>query len=44
MLFYLGDDRWPRFIPIQVASRAPVDVDGMDARVEGLVEKILALS
>lgn len=42
MLSYVGDDRWPRFIPVQVAGRAPLDVDGMDARVEGLVEQILA--
>jgi len=42
MMAYAGDDRWPRFIPIQVAGRAPVDVEGMDARVEELVERILA--
>jgi aminoglycoside phosphotransferase (APT) family kinase protein len=34
-------DAWPRFIPVQVAGRAPVDTDGMTARVEDLLEAIL---
>lgn len=42
MTAYLGDHRWPDFIPLQVAGRAAVDVKGMDDRVERLVEKILA--
>lgn len=35
-----GDD-WPRFIPVQVAGRAPVDTNGMTARVEELLETTL---
>lgn len=31
------DQDWKRFIPIQVAGRAPVDADGMDARIEHTV-------
>jgi len=34
-------DAWRRFIPIQVAGRAPVDVRGMTARVEDLLEMTL---
>jgi aminoglycoside phosphotransferase (APT) family kinase protein len=41
MTAYLGEYRWPMFIPMQVAGRAPVDVEGMDARVERLVEAIV---
>ncbi|MEX2394826.1 MAG: phosphotransferase, partial [Actinomycetota bacterium] len=33
---------WPRFIPVQVANRAPLDVAGMTSRVEDLLE--IALS
>jgi aminoglycoside phosphotransferase (APT) family kinase protein len=32
------DDSWRRFIPVQVAGRAPVDTAGMTARVEDLLE------
>jgi aminoglycoside phosphotransferase (APT) family kinase protein len=35
-------DDWPRFIPIQVAHRAPVDVEGMNERVEQLLAARLA--
>jgi aminoglycoside phosphotransferase (APT) family kinase protein len=35
------DDAWMQFIPIQVDGRAPVDVNGMTARVEALLEKAL---
>jgi hypothetical protein len=35
------DQGWQQFIPVQVAGRAKVDTAGMDARVEGLIEKIL---
>ena len=31
-------DEWRRFIPIQVAGRAPVDTAGMTSRVEDLPE------
>lgn len=34
-------DAWRRFIPIQVDSRAPVDTDGMTARVEELLNATL---
>jgi aminoglycoside phosphotransferase (APT) family kinase protein len=36
------DQDWKKFIPIQVAGRAPVDTAGMDDRVEGLIERIIA--
>jgi aminoglycoside phosphotransferase (APT) family kinase protein len=36
------DDGWKNFIPIQVAGRATVDGDGMDDRIEGLMERIIA--
>jgi aminoglycoside phosphotransferase len=36
------DDSWPRFIPVQVAGRVPVDVREMTGRVEELLT--LALS
>lgn len=35
------NDAWPRFIPVQVADRAPVDPAGMTARVEDLLEATL---
>lgn len=35
------DDEWRRFIPIQVAGRAPVDTAGMTSRVEDLLEATL---
>jgi aminoglycoside phosphotransferase (APT) family kinase protein len=35
-----GDD-WPRFIPIQVDGRAPVDTGGMTARVEEVLAATL---
>ena len=35
------DQGWKQFIPIQVAGRAPVDLAGMDDRVEGLMGRIL---
>lgn len=35
-------DSWLRFIPVQVAGRAPVDVAGMTRRVEDLLEMTLA--
>lgn len=34
-------DDWLRFIPVQVAGRAPVDTAGMTARVEDLLEETL---
>ncbi len=34
-------DQWRRFIPVQVAGRAPVDVDGMTGQVERLVDVIV---
>jgi aminoglycoside phosphotransferase (APT) family kinase protein len=34
-------DDWRRFIPVQVAGRAPVDTAGMTSRVEDLLEAIL---
>jgi aminoglycoside phosphotransferase (APT) family kinase protein len=34
-------DEWPRFIPVQVAGRAPVDTAGMTSRVEDLLEATL---
>jgi aminoglycoside phosphotransferase (APT) family kinase protein len=34
-------DEWRTFIPVQVAARAPVDVDGMTAQVERLLEAIM---
>ena len=36
------NDEWPRFIPVQVAGRAPVDTAGMTARVEDLLAATLA--
>jgi aminoglycoside phosphotransferase (APT) family kinase protein len=36
------DDSWRAFIPVQVASRAPVDVLGMTRRVEELLANALA--
>jgi hypothetical protein len=36
------DDSWRAFIPVQVASRAPVDVRGMTRRVEELLANALA--
>lgn len=35
------DDEWRRFIPVQVAGRAPVDTAGMTSRVEDLLEATL---
>ncbi len=35
-------DQWRRFIPVQVAGRAPVDTAGMTSRVEDLLETTLA--
>jgi aminoglycoside phosphotransferase (APT) family kinase protein len=40
-IFRYSDD-WPRFIPIQVAHRATVDIEGMNQRVEQLLAAILA--
>jgi aminoglycoside phosphotransferase (APT) family kinase protein len=37
LLSYIVYGRWQTFIPTQVAGRAPVDLDGMDARVEELL-------
>jgi aminoglycoside phosphotransferase (APT) family kinase protein len=34
-------DAWRRFIPVQVAGRAPVDTDGMTSRVEDLLAATL---
>jgi len=34
-------DEWRSFIPVQVAGRAPVDVDGMTVKVEQLLETIM---
>lgn len=34
-------DAWRRFIPVQVAGRAPVDVEGMTGRVEQLLDAIV---
>jgi aminoglycoside phosphotransferase (APT) family kinase protein len=34
-------DEWRRFIPVQVAGRAPVDTAGMTSRVEDLLEATL---
>ena len=34
-------DEWRRFIPLQVAGRAPVDTEGMTSRVEDLLEATL---
>ncbi len=36
------DDTWRDFIPVQVAGRAPVDVQGMTERVEELLAMTLA--
>ena len=36
------DDTWRDFIPVQVAGRAPVDVNGMTDRVEELLASALA--
>ena len=36
------DDDWRRFIPIQVAGRAPVDTADMTSRVEDLLEATLS--
>lgn len=35
-------DEWRRFIPVQVADRAPVDTAGMTSRVEDLLEATLS--
>ena len=35
------DEQWRRFIPVQVAGRAPVDTAGMTSRVEDLLEATL---
>jgi hypothetical protein len=35
-------DQWPRFIPVQVAGRAPVDTAGMTSRVEDLLAATLS--
>ncbi len=35
-------DEWRRFIPVQVAGRAPVDTAGMTSRVEDLLEATLS--
>ena len=35
ILLYSGD--WPRFIPVQVDGRAPLDIQGMNQRVEELL-------
>jgi aminoglycoside phosphotransferase (APT) family kinase protein len=40
-IFRYSDD-WPRFIPIQVAHRAPIDIEGMNQRVEQLLAERLA--
>ena len=40
-IFRYSDD-WPRFIPIQVAHRALVDIEGMNQRVEQLLADSLA--
>jgi aminoglycoside phosphotransferase (APT) family kinase protein len=37
LLAYIAHERWQNFIPMQVAGRAPVDLDGMDGRVEELL-------
>jgi len=37
----LYDDDWPRFIPVQVAHRAPLDIQGMNHRVEQLLANSL---
>ncbi|MGI9005487.1 MAG: hypothetical protein ACR2FU_04680 [Streptosporangiaceae bacterium] len=34
-------DKWRSFIPVQVAGRAPVDVDGMTGEVERLLDIIM---
>jgi hypothetical protein len=34
-------DAWPRFLPVQVGGRVPVDTEGMTARIEELVESAL---
>jgi aminoglycoside phosphotransferase (APT) family kinase protein len=34
-------DAWPRFISVQVGGRVPVDIAGMTARVEELLESAL---
>jgi aminoglycoside phosphotransferase (APT) family kinase protein len=34
-------DGWPHFIPLQVGGRRPVDVRGMTARVESVLEAVL---
>ena len=36
-----GDD-WQRFIPVQVAGRAPVDPAGMTSRVEALLHRLVS--
>jgi hypothetical protein len=41
LMDYIGDGPWSEFIPKQVAGRAPLDVAGMNARVEELVERTL---
>ncbi|MBE7187917.1 aminoglycoside phosphotransferase family protein [Jatrophihabitans endophyticus] len=35
------DPGWQRFIPVQVAGRAPVDVEGMPARVAATIRRTL---
>jgi aminoglycoside phosphotransferase (APT) family kinase protein len=34
---FLYSDDWPRFIPVQVNGRAPLDIQGMNQRVEQLL-------
>lgn len=41
LMSYVVNPEWPRFIPKQVAGRAPVDVEGMNARVDELLEATL---
>jgi aminoglycoside phosphotransferase (APT) family kinase protein len=36
------DQGWKKFIPMQVAGRTAVDAAGMDDRIEGLMERIVA--
>jgi aminoglycoside phosphotransferase (APT) family kinase protein len=37
----LYSEHWPRTIPIQVAGRAAVDINGMNGRAEDLLETVL---
>jgi hypothetical protein len=32
---------WKTFLPIQIDSRAPLDVDGMTSRMEDVLERTL---